>query len=264
MRGHRLTAETVAEMTRDPLGHPPRVDKNQRRPVRADERGQTIVVFLPDLVRHHCLERRSRHLYREVHRAAMSLVNHLARGASGQELRDLVDRLLRRRETDAQQRPPGDLPEPLERQRQVRAAPRPDDRVDLVDDDRADGAEHLAAALRGQQQIERLRRGHQNVRRRADHRRAFGRRGIARADRRRDVRDRHPALHPEPADRRKPRGPHPAGGIRALRGSARRSPRGTRRASCPIRWGRQSACAGRRGSTSSRAPAQRSDHRGSW
>ena len=38
--------------------------------------------------------------------------------------------------------------EPLERQRQVRAAARADDGVDLVDDHRAHRAQHLPAALR--------------------------------------------------------------------------------------------------------------------
>ena len=47
-----------------------------------------------------------------------------------------------------------DVLQALERQRQVRAAPRADHRVDLVDDDGADGAQHPPAALRRQQQIQ--------------------------------------------------------------------------------------------------------------
>ncbi len=63
--------------------------------------------------------------------------------------------------------------QPFEREGEVRAAPRSDHGMDFVDDDRADRAQHLAAALGRQQQVERLRRGDEDVRRRAQHRRAF-------------------------------------------------------------------------------------------
>ena len=52
--------------------------------------------------------------------------------------------------------------EPLERQRQVRAALGRHERVDLVDDDRVDGAQRLAR-VRREQQVERLRRRDQDV-----------------------------------------------------------------------------------------------------
>ena len=42
----------------------------------------------------------------------------------------------------------GNLLQPLERQRQMRAAPRADDRVNLVDDHGADGAQHLRGCAR--------------------------------------------------------------------------------------------------------------------
>ena len=68
------------------------------------------------------------------------------------------------------------------------AAAAPDHRVDLVDDHGAYGSQHLAAALGRQQEIQRLRRGDQNVRRRAEHRRALVLRGIAGSDRGRNRR----------------------------------------------------------------------------
>ena len=80
--------------------------------------------------------------------------------------------------------------EALERQREVRAAARADDRVDLVDDHRPDGAQHLAAALGGEQQVQRLRRRDQDVRRRPQHRGALGLRRVAGADGGRDPRRR--------------------------------------------------------------------------
>ena len=62
----------------------------------------------------------------------------------------------------------------------MRAALRPGDGVDLVDDHRLDRAEELAR-LRGQQEKERLRRRDQDVRRVPQHRRALLLRGVARA-----------------------------------------------------------------------------------
>jgi hypothetical protein len=70
----------------------------------------------------------------------------------------------------------------------VRAAPRLQHRVDLVHDHDARGLQHLAGALRREQQVERLGRGHQDVRRRAQHRRAFVLGRIAASYRRGDLR----------------------------------------------------------------------------
>ena len=67
MRRHRIVAEPIAEVPREPLRHAPRVHEDQRRPMRGDERRQAVVVFLPDLVRHHRVERGARHLDAEVH-----------------------------------------------------------------------------------------------------------------------------------------------------------------------------------------------------
>src|SRR5664280_1902753 len=74
-----------------------------------------------------------------------------------------------------------------------------DERVNLVDDDRRDRPENLPAALARQEEIERLRRRHEDVRRPARHRRALSRERVARAGRGRDERvaplpDRRPAL----------------------------------------------------------------------
>ena len=61
------------------------------------------------------------------------------------------------------------------------AAFRPDDGVDLVDDDGIDGSQHLAR-VRGEDQEERFRRRDQNVRGLAAHALTFGRRRVARTD----------------------------------------------------------------------------------
>src|SRR5215831_5405215 len=48
------------------LGHPARVDEDERGAMRLDQPRETIVDLLPDLSRHHGLERRVRNLEREV------------------------------------------------------------------------------------------------------------------------------------------------------------------------------------------------------
>ena len=75
----------------------------------------------------------------------------------------------------------------LQAQREVGAALGPGDRVDLVHDDLLDAAQDLAR-LAGQQQVEALRRGDQDVRRMPDEVAALGGRGVAGAARDRDAR----------------------------------------------------------------------------
>ncbi len=74
----------------------------------------------------------------------------------------------------------------LERQRQVRAALGGHQRVDLVDDDRVNGAEHVAGA-RGEQQVERLGRRDEQVGRVAAEAGALGGRRVARPHRHRGL-----------------------------------------------------------------------------
>ena len=137
---------------------PPRVDEHQRGAMRRDQLGEPVVVLLPDLVRHHRVERRARQLDAEVHRPRDGLrhdgAGSAARSASPTRSSAtssigfcVADRPM------PQQRLLGDLLQALERQRKVGAAPRADHRVDFVDDDRAHRAQHLAAALRRQQQV---------------------------------------------------------------------------------------------------------------
>ena len=178
-----IFTQPLAQLPCDPLRHPPRVHEHERRLVLLDERREPIVVLAPDLVRHHGVERRLRRFDGEIHRAAMAFVDDGGAWPLGSDevSCDLLHRALCRREPDAQQRRIGDLLQSLERQRQVGAPPGADDGVDFVHDDRARRAEHVATPARRQEQIERLGGCHQNVRRTAQHRRAFGRGRIASA-----------------------------------------------------------------------------------
>ena len=118
VRRDRILADAIAQVTREALGHPPRVDEHQRRAMRRDQLGQAVVVLLPHLVRHHRFERRPRDFQAEIDLAAMAL-----RRQSGnrprpelstplvpdQKPRDFLNRLLRRGQADAKQRS-GDAP----------------------------------------------------------------------------------------------------------------------------------------------------------
>ena len=100
VRGDRLFTEPVAQPTRHALRHAPRVDEYECRSMRLDERGQPLVVFLPDFVRHHGVERRARHLDTE----SMCRVCPAPRWCrpppldSDQKAGDLFNRLLRGRQ----------------------------------------------------------------------------------------------------------------------------------------------------------------------
>ena len=168
----------------------------------------------------------------------------------------LVVRPHGRGQPDALHRSHRQLVEPLERQCEVRAPLRARERVDLVDDDRLDAAQGLARRRREHEE-ERLGSRDEDLGRVRDQPAPLGRRRVARTDpdrnlghletvrrrgagdadegsaevafdidaqrlQRREVDDL--AFRPSPH-----RHPHGATG---------RSPRGTRRGSCPSRWGR--------------------------
>src|SRR5215207_1244820 len=104
------------------------------------------------------------------------------RATARHEAPDLLHRALRRRERDALDVPVDEPDEALDAEREVGAALRPGDGVDLVQDHRLDGSEHLAGA-RGEDQKERLGRRDQDVRWLAAHRLALLRRRVAGTDR---------------------------------------------------------------------------------
>ena len=101
---------------------------------------------------------------------------------TAQEPRHLLQRPLRRRQPDPLHRTPGQLLQPLQRQRQMGAALGGGDGVDLVHDHRLDGAQHVARR-RGQHQVQRLRGGDQDVGRIAPDGGPLALRGVAAAER---------------------------------------------------------------------------------
>ncbi len=193
-----------------------------------------------------------------------------------EELGDCLERVLGGRETDALRGDRGEVGEPLQAQRQVGAALGPGDGVDLIDDDPAHRAQDLPG-LRGEHQVERFRRGDQDVGRVAEHRLAFGLRGVAGTHRRGQVRrsEAGPLRCDLDAGQGRPEVAvdvvgeglhgryvqHPA--AFAFRGSGLgradgRSPTGTPPGSCLSPLGHGSACANPRRSLPTLVPGRRS------
>ena len=99
-----------------------------------------------------------------------------------QEARHRLDRLLRCRETDPLQAVAAQGVEPLERKREMGAALVRRQRMDLVDDHRPRRRQHRAAGFGAEEDVERLGRGHHDMRRAPAHPIALARRRVAGPD----------------------------------------------------------------------------------
>ena len=205
MRAGDLFLGELVEPQCEPLGKAAVVDEDDRRAVRADELDDRGIDRRPDRVRaalrtdvrllavgrrrmrQRARRRQLAHVLERDDDLQVELlrntgVDELDRTSTRNEAADLLERALRRREADALERPVAEqLLQPLDREREVRAALRPGDGVHLVEDERVDGAEQLTR-LRRQQEEERLRSRDQDVGRVAQHRRALLLRRVAGAD----------------------------------------------------------------------------------
>ena len=184
VRGDVLLPERLGQRARHPLRHAPGVDEHERGAVRLDEGAQPAIHLGPYLAGHHRFERRVGQLQREVALAAVAGVDdgalaRPARVAAGEEVRDGLDRALGRGQPDAGDGAPGQRVQAFEREREVGAALVAGDGVDFVDDRGAGAREHGPSALAGEEDVERLRRRHQDVRRLPAHGLAGRGRGVA-------------------------------------------------------------------------------------
>ena len=173
----------LVEPQREPLGHAAAVDEHDRRVVRAHELEQLGVERRPERVR--------AAVVRALHVGERPPAARSASASAGISMRRSSCLRMPASTMCTGRSPPtkraisssgrcvaesatrcGSLSqsvdEPLEREREVRAALGRRDRVDLVDDHRLDAGQHLARA-RGQQEVEALGRRDQDVRRRAQH-----------------------------------------------------------------------------------------------
>ena len=160
----------LVEPQREPLGEAAVVDEDDRRAVLLDEPQELRVHGRPDRRATACppspvpssgsVSRAGARLAHvldrdddlEVELLARAGVDDPDRPRARHEPADLLERPLRRREADALDRLADQAVEPLERQREVRAALRARDGVDLVEDQRPDPTAASRAPLRGQQQ----------------------------------------------------------------------------------------------------------------
>ena len=175
VRGDVFLAQPLGQVARHAFGDAPLVDEDQRRAVLRDQAGQAVVQLLPHFGRQHGAQRRSRHLDAEIAFAHVAGVDdrHLAPALADEEAPHLVQRLHGGRQAHAHRRLRAQRFQPLQRQHQVRAPLAARHRMQFVDDHALDRLEHRAARLRTEQDVERFRRGDQDVRRLATHALAF-------------------------------------------------------------------------------------------
>src|SRR5215470_17128917 len=114
-----------------------------------------------------------------VNDGAFSLVGRVIRSCADQKGGDLFYRPLRRRKPYAHERPIDKMLQPFNGEREMRASLVSDERMDFIYDQSPGRAEHRAAAVTGEQQIERFGSSDNYVRRTARHLCAFSRRSIA-------------------------------------------------------------------------------------
>ena len=175
MAGHPIGAKALRKVHREPLAQPARVHKHERRLMLRDQLGNPRIDLFPHFRRHHGLERRRWDLERQIECADMARVHDGGQRLAGadQELSDLLDWPLGGREADPLWPLADQRVEPRQRQRQMAAALVTRHGVDFVDDHRADRAQHLARALGGENQIQGLRRGDEDVGWATEHRLPF-------------------------------------------------------------------------------------------
>ncbi len=199
VRGDHALAQPFAQVVRHALDQAARVHEHQRRLVRARHVGDAVVDLAPLLVGAHRAELVVQDLDPQVELAPLADVDDRRRRPrrAAQQPPATAERPHRRRQADPLQLAAGrrhQRVEPLERQRQVRAALVGGDGVDLVDDHRAHVAQRAPPRLRRQQDVERLGRGHQHVRRPLHRLAPLARGGVAGAHRRADRRRRQAQL----------------------------------------------------------------------
>ena len=144
-------AQPFAEVVRHSLHQSPGVDKDQRRTMLLDESDECIIDLVPHLVGGDGPERAGRNFDRKVKLSLVPDIDDDRRRAavSGEELRNLFDRLLRRRKSNADWRTMGQRFQPLQGESQMSAALIVCHRMNFIDDDRLHIAQDRPALLRG-------------------------------------------------------------------------------------------------------------------
>src|SRR2546423_4050572 len=171
MRGHSVFSEALRKMMGNAFGEAPSVDENQCGRMLLGEFRDAVVDFAPHFIRGDGAEFAGGNFDGQVEFAAMADVHdlRLRSAATGQEVRDKFDRLLRGGESDARKLSLSKVIEALEREREVRATFIVGNGMDFIDDYGLDSLEDFATLCGGEQDVERFRRCHQNMRRTREH-----------------------------------------------------------------------------------------------
>ena len=194
---HDARSQALTQMVRHAFRQAARVDENQGGAVRGDQFGQAVIDSTPHLITRHRAQFVTRYFHRQFHLAAMADVDNLRRVA--EEAGDFFQGLYGCRKTDSL-RPPGQPVQPRQRERQMTSPLIVRHRVNLIDNHGPHAGEHFARPFGGQQNVERLRRSHQNVRRFAQHPLAIRRARVARSQPDPDGRQLDTALLSQRAD----------------------------------------------------------------
>ena len=212
MAGHGVGPQQLGQLMGHPLGQPARVDEDQRAAMRCDQLVQPLVDLGPLLVASRrptarwagrSTSRSSSRRWPDVDDRAVGRRRHRRGPRTDQKPGDFIERPLRGRQADPHRRPAA---------QELRAVPATASGASRACRGPGRGSRRrsrsrrvrseLASTLGSEQQIERLGRGDQNVRRMAEHRRPLGGRRVAGADGRRgSAGSAGPRWRPRPATR---------------------------------------------------------------
>src|SRR5262245_6672867 len=156
--------------------------------MRLNQRRELLINLAPMVVRADGGQLCRRHFQGQVEIAGVADVDRRwrFRMLANQKRPDLINRLLSRRQPDPRRQSLAQGAQSFQRQRQVRSALVAGQGMNFIDDYRLDAAQPLAAFARCQQQIKRLGRRDENVRRVFEHRLPLSLRRVACADGRAD------------------------------------------------------------------------------
>ncbi len=161
--GYEMLANALGQVPGQPLREPPGIDEDQRGGMRLHQGLEAVVNFFPDLVGHDRCQRRGSQLEAYVAFTLMAGIDDSAVTPSGQEAADLADRLLGGGKAYAGVPPGVQGVQPGQGQGQMAAPLVAGQSMDLVDNDRLRAQQHVPSGIRSQQQVQRFRRGDQDV-----------------------------------------------------------------------------------------------------
>jgi hypothetical protein len=183
-------AETSRQLMRYALDESAGIDEDQRCPMRFDPANDSFVKLRPDIVRHYRTQLLIGNFYGKIEVALVADIDNRAvrppvgadMSPANQQPGDFFNRFLRGAEPYPLQRSLRQGFEALQGERQVGPSLVAGHRVDLIHDDGFGVPENFPAALRGEQNVEGLRRGDEDVGRSPYHELSLPGRRVAGSD----------------------------------------------------------------------------------